>query len=134
MPAVMQAALKWQVDLQEDPRFYGAALLIEPFFAGAFASGGKGNAWPHPTSFHVIEPVIQGQNTHPGWEAEHLRACSKAVKEAADPDTVLSKYPNYALVGTPAVEFYGKNLARLQEIKKRVDPDNRFNKGIQIAA
>lgn len=136
-PAVMQAALKWQVELQKDPRFYGAALLMEPFFAGAFASDTGKNAWPHPTSFHVIEPFIEGRNTHPGWaeeEAEHLRACSKAVEEAADPGTVLSKYPNYALVGTPAAEFYGKNLARLQEIKRRVDPDNRFNKGIQIAA
>jgi hypothetical protein len=137
-PAVMQAALKWQVDLQKDPRFYGAAILMEPFIPGAFTpKDNKGNAWPHPTSFYVIEPFIEGRDTQPGRaeeEAELLRACSKAVEKAADPGTVLSKYPNYALVGTPAVEFYGKNLPRLQEIKRRVDPNNRFNKGIKIVA
>ncbi|KAF9077185.1 hypothetical protein BDP27DRAFT_1311958 [Rhodocollybia butyracea] len=137
-PAVMQAALKWQVDLHKDPRFYGAAILIEPFFPGAFTpKDNKGNAWPHPRSFYVIEPFIEGRDTQPGRaeeEAELLRACSKAVENAADPGTILSKYPNYALVGTPAIDFYGENLPRLQAIKRRVDPKNRFNKGIKIIA
>jgi len=135
-PAIMQAALDWQVELQKNPRFFGASLLVEPFFPGAFTSDDTKTAWPHSTpAWHVVEVFIEERDAQPGHaeeNAEHLRACVKAMEKVANPGTVLLKYPNYALVGTPAIEFYGKNLPRLKEIKKKLDPKNRFNKGIKI--
>jgi hypothetical protein len=132
-PAVFQAALDWQVKIQADPKYYGAALLIEPFFPGSLQVDDSKTAWPHSSpTLHVVEIFIEGPNGDPAEEKVHLRAAEKSIAAAAEPGTVLLKYPNYALVGNPAVEFYGKNLPRLQAIKKRVDPKNRFNKGIQI--
>ena len=29
-------------------------------------------------------------------------------------------------------EVYGENLGKLKEIKKKYDPDNRFNKGVDL--
>jgi hypothetical protein len=133
-PAVMQAALDWQVQVQSDPKYFGAALLIEPFFPGSLQADDSMTAWPHSSpSLHVVEMFIEGPNGDAAEESALLRAAEKAIQAAADPNTILLKYPNYALVGTPAVEFYGnKNLGRLQLIKTKMDPKNRFNKGIQI--
>lgn len=135
----MQAGLDWQTALQKDnPRFYGASLLIEPFFPGAFSSDDAKGAWPHnSTGLHVVEVFIEQRDVQPGnaeENAEHLRACVKSMEAVAEPGTVLNKYPNYALAGTPAIEFYGKNLERLKAIKQKLDPENRFNKGINIVA
>jgi FAD/FMN-containing dehydrogenase len=132
-PAVMQAALDWQVKMHADPKYFGARLLIEPFFTGSLQVDDSNTAWPHSSpSVHIIMIIIERPNGDAAEEKDHLRAAERSIAAAAEPGTVLLKYPNNALVGNPAVEFYGKNLPRLQAIKKRVDPKNRFNKGIQI--
>ena len=47
-----------------------------------------------------------------------------AIKEGQDIQHA-AKYPNYAMYDTPLEEMYGKkNLERLKELKKRVDPEN----------
>jgi hypothetical protein len=43
-------------------------------------------------------------------------------------------YGNFALVGDTAPEWFGSNLARLRELKKKWDPRNRFSKGIPMAS
>ena len=132
-PAVMQAALDWQVKIHADPEYFGARLLIEPFFTGSLQVDESKTAWPHSSpSLHVVNIFIERSNGDAAEEKVHLRGAEKSIAAAAEPGTVLLKYPNYALVGNPAVEFYGKNLPKLQAIKNRVDPKNRFNKGIQI--
>lgn len=45
-----------------------------------------------------------------------------ARKEGQAVDPIL-RYPNYALADTPLVELYGDNVARLQEIKDKYDPN-----------
>ncbi|KZV76890.1 FAD-binding domain-containing protein [Peniophora sp. CONT] len=55
------------------------------------------------------------------------RVRAKAVELGQDVAHV-GQYPNYALFTTPTVELYGaKNLARLQEIQKVVDPKRVFD-------
>src|SRR5277367_497325 len=43
-------------------------------------------------------------------------------------------YGNFALVGDTAADWFGSNLARLHELKRKWDPSNRFSKGIPMAA
>jgi FAD/FMN-containing dehydrogenase len=110
-------------------------VLIEPFFKDCFTSTVE-VAWPPvPTSdLHVIELIIQQPDAaegHAEENAAHLREAAKRIAAAAQKEgiRVLSKYPNYALHGTPAVEFYGGKLDLLKDLKKRYDPSDRFNKG-----
>ena len=132
----MQAAFDWQTALQKDnPWFYSATILYEPFCPGALISDDTKSTWPHSSpTMHVVLVGIMQPDAEPGHaegNAEHLRACVKAMENAAG-GAVLNKYPTYALVGTPAEAFYRKNLKKPQKIKKRLDPHNRFNKGITI--
>lgn len=44
-------------------------------------------------------------------------------------------YGNFALAGDrKSSEWFGGNLAKLRELKKKWDPDNRFSKGIPVSA
>ena len=57
------------------------------------------------------------------WESTR-RVTQAAIEEGQDIQYA-PKYPNYAMYDTPMEEMYGeKNLERLRELKKRVDPEN----------
>ncbi|KAF7370356.1 NAD(P)-binding protein [Mycena sanguinolenta] len=88
---------------------------------------------------YVVEPFIPDQNIHPmniyyawldsSFDEVMLRtsqASASHLKQVAAANGILGSamYPNYALFGTPLEDLYGQNLARLQEIKRSVDPFN----------
>ena len=56
---------------------------------------------------------------------ESTRRITQAAIEEGQDIQYAPKYPNYAMHDTPLDEMYGeKNLERLRELKKRVDPEN----------
>jgi len=56
---------------------------------------------------------------------ESTKVITQAAIEEGQDIQHAPKYPNYALYDTPVEEMYGKkNLERLRELKKRVDPEN----------
>ena len=54
--------------------------------------------------------------------AKRLSALARV--EGLIPDNRTSLYGNYVQATTPLVDIYGDNLRPLQELKRRVDPDN----------
>jgi len=135
--AVINAAVDWQTELLQDPRWAGLQLLFEPFIPGAFASHYTDGPWPHSSeTMHIVQLIIEQVNaTDPGDAEENinqLRFGGSLIERAAGIGNVLERYPNYVLQGTPAIEFYGPNLPRLEALKKQFDPGNRFNKDIDF--
>ncbi|KAF9077187.1 hypothetical protein BDP27DRAFT_1413630 [Rhodocollybia butyracea] len=134
--SILQAAVDWQTPLLSDPRWAGLQILIEPFIPNSFASHFTTGPWPHsyPT-MHVIQLFIQESNAATSDFTENFNQLvtgAGLVEAAAGSNNVLQRYPNYYLQGTPANQFYGSNLAKLEAVKGEFDPHNKFNKGIAI--
>ncbi len=57
-----------------------------------------------------------------------LRSFADAIRDVALQDgqnvSHLTKYPNYAIFGTPLEDMYGGNVERLRKIRAAIDPDN----------
>ena len=60
--------------------------------------------------------------------ANALRNMSSTIRTAALVDgqnvSHAAKYVNYALFSTPLVDMYGKNVERLREIRRAIDPED----------
>ena len=52
------------------------------------------------------------------------RLSALAQVEGLIPDNRTSSYGNFVQPTTPLVDIYGDNLRPLQELKRKVDPDN----------
>jgi hypothetical protein len=103
---------------------------IEPFDASLF-SHGAASAYP-PDRSRGLLPT----NLYFSWEAEtsddfiigvmkdlaeNIR--EEAVSESQDVADAFI-YGNYALADTPLSSIYGDNVARLQQIRRDIDPDD----------
>ena len=103
---------------------------IEPFEFDIFSHGGP-SAYPPDRSRAVFPSGL-----FVTWNDESLdkdkyvynsvRTLSASIIEAGIKDGQDLKdaapYTNYAIYGTPLEKMYGKNVARLREIKKKYDP------------
>ncbi|KAK7023511.1 hypothetical protein VNI00_016729 [Paramarasmius palmivorus] len=89
------------------------------------------SAYPHPRGRFVCPTVMEAHYPNAADDGFFNSAVRKAqqaiqlraIKEGQSfPDDIL--YNNYAPSDTPLKLIYGSNLARLRDIKKRVDPSN----------
>lgn len=71
-------------------------------------------AWSLESSDTLIHGVMQ----------ESARYLTEIAISEGQNVTDLPLYPNYALYDTPLERLYGGNVAKLQTIKARYDPDN----------
>jgi hypothetical protein len=136
-PVIEAAVNGWQTPLLSNPRWQGLQILFEPYIPGAFSSHFTSGPWPHSSNtMHVIQLFIEQPNASDPADfnanVKQLQTGASIVEAAAGSSNVLSRYPNYYLQGTPASQYYGSNLAKLQSIKKTYDPSNRFNTSIFI--
>lgn len=72
-------------------------------------------AWADPTQDKAFKDGIE--KIRDGLEAALVKEGYKGVLSAP-------LYSNYALWDTPLDRIYGSNLSRLQEIKRKVDPED----------
>ena len=123
------------------PQFWGARLStldttmtlaasMEPFDDNLF-SYGSGSAYP-PDRSHAIFPsgltLVWSNASLDVTMADTLRQISGAVHAVALADgqnvSHAAEYVNYALLGTPLEDMYGKNVKRLYEIRAKIDPED----------
>ncbi|PFH53329.1 hypothetical protein AMATHDRAFT_55211 [Amanita thiersii Skay4041] len=106
---------------------------IEPFLSSipAFNKGAT-SAYP-PDRSRVLSPFdisyswLSGTYDNDFYlalrqSAAQLRAVAMEYGQNAVGNAAV--YPNYALIGTPLKDMYGRNVPRLRALKKRVDPKN----------
>ena len=103
---------------------------LEPFDKGLF-SHGSDSAYPPDRSQAVFPSVLTVEWSNASLDdtmANALRNMSSTIRTAALADgqnvSHAAKYVNYALFSTPLVDMYGKNVERLREIRRAIDPDD----------
>ena len=100
-------------------------------------SGGRGKtAWPHDTRRHVMQLVLgcKSGDAPPDVRDIVMEQLNKAGAQIAGPGKTPKEWlPGFLNEWNDLGEVYGANLPKLQELKKRYDPSNRFNKGIDLA-
>jgi hypothetical protein len=102
--------------------------FLEPFESDILTHGGP-SAYP-PDRSRTIYPslIVIGWNDKEldGYVYDSIRNLSASILESAIKDGQDLKnaapYTNYAVYGTPLEKIYGKNVARLREIKEKYDP------------
>ena len=103
-------------------------------YVSSYLNNSQGGAYPHPNSSTPLFPIeLQFSWLSPSDDAlfiDAIKSTQKAILQMAPneaQDVGGSKqilYPNYALDDTPLRNLYGKNVARLQNIRKEWDPNN----------
>ena len=107
--------------------------VVEPYISTYFDHS-QGSAYPHNSSSTPLIPVA----LRFGWLLavdddvfiNAMKSTAHAILQAAidDGQNVSGSnqivYPNYALPDTPLEHLYGNNVARLQNIRAALDPQN----------
>ncbi|KAJ6519121.1 FAD dependent oxidoreductase, partial [Mycena sanguinolenta] len=101
--------------------------VIEPFLPSAYLIGKTPTAYPPDRSQNIHPMNIYYAWMNSSFDEVMLRtsqASASHLKQVTAANGILGSamYPNYALFGTPVEDLYGQNFARLQEIKRSVDP------------
>ncbi|PBK85369.1 FAD-binding domain-containing protein [Armillaria gallica] len=106
--------------------FYNNAFVtytLEPFLPTLFDHAGAGSS-AYPGS---RERLVLPTEVNLGWVSEGEDGVFHyAVREMTQKLGMVgaSRYPNYAMYGTPVVDMYGEEgLKRMQDTRVRVDPD-----------
>ncbi|KAF7368561.1 FAD-binding PCMH-type domain-containing protein [Mycena venus] len=130
--AILNESVFWGTNLA----LAGATFIsydVEPFLPSIYTHSTSPSAFPPSRG-----PGYQPLNLYFAWADNLLNADAifhSALQQSAQhlTDVALAEgqaieeaplYTNYALYDTPLERIYGDNLARLQSIKTRVDPDN----------
>ncbi|TEB23063.1 FAD-binding domain-containing protein [Coprinellus micaceus] len=110
------------------------ALLLtsEPFLPSILSHNKYGTAYPFTRDVAYTPFAIFVAWTGPKYDDAIKRGIEKIrdkleaalVEEGYEGVPTSPSYPNYALWDAPLDRIYGSNLPKLQEIKRRVDPDN----------
>ncbi|KAK7043767.1 hypothetical protein VNI00_008379 [Paramarasmius palmivorus] len=123
--------------MQNETNYYSARLqssglllngyVVEPFLPEAYKKGDTDTAYP-PNRAENIHPM----NIYYAWVNagsdsslfEVSRNTAASLQQFAANQGILAsaKYPNYSIFNTDLKDMYGRNLKRLQEVKRRVDP------------
>ena len=101
---------------------------LEPFDRGLFSHGSP-SAYPPDRSQVVFPSVINIAWSNASLDntmADVVRDGAKTIRGVALADgqdlSTAAVYVNYALFDTPLKDMYGGNVARLHEIKTKIDP------------
>jgi len=104
----------------------GAA--IQPFDKGLFSHGSP-SAHPYDRSQAVFPSVLNVAWLNASLDntmVDMMHDGAKTIREVAIADgqdlSTAAPYANYALFDTPLEVIYGGNVARLHEIKTKIDP------------
>ncbi|KAJ3772061.1 hypothetical protein EV361DRAFT_448626 [Lentinula raphanica] len=105
---------------------------IEPFLPTIFTHSQSDSAYP-PSRSTAYLPL----NLYYAWDLEIADdSFHSAIKQSANQITAVALaegqtgvdsaplYPNYAIYDTPLERLYGDNVAKMQSVKARVDPNN----------
>jgi len=103
--------------------------IFEPFDSGIFSHGSP-SAYPPDRSravFPSIFTIAWSNSSLDETMADVLRNGAKTIHDVAIADgqnlSHAAVYVNYALFDTPLEDMYGGNLARLRNIKAKIDPE-----------
>lgn len=101
------------------------------------SSGGRHKtAWPHNGRRHVMQLVLgcRPENAPSNIREIAMEQFTKAGKQIAGPNPDPKEFhAGFLHEWNNLNEVYGDNLPKLKEIKKKYDPQNRFNKGLDLA-
>lgn len=101
-------------------------ITIEPMGGAVSDIAPSDTAYPHRQSAFLIHYLAEfsGQEEH-----KSRRAAVRDTARAFKPFTTGGKYVNYPALNLKNWQqaYWGDNFARLQEVKRKYDPDNVFN-------
>ena len=107
-------------------------VAVEPFLPTIFQHSNIPSAYPPDRSVAILPYNLIYGWTDPQFDKDFhgmaqeaaARIRDIAVSQGQSRTLNASHYPNYAVFDTPLTDIYGKNVARLKAIKRKVDPLN----------
>ncbi|TKA62983.1 hypothetical protein B0A55_10741 [Friedmanniomyces simplex] len=131
-------AWKWYEDCIEAHLGFGAGstVLLEFMQENAFNSSPSraSTAWPHSGHRHVLQLVLgcKPETAPPNIKDLVMKRLQAAGREVAGERETWEFHAGFLHEWNDLGKVYGENYERLRELKKRFDPDNRFNKGVDL--
>ncbi|KAK0887585.1 hypothetical protein LTR02_017085 [Friedmanniomyces endolithicus] len=126
---------KWYEDSIEAHPGFGAesTVLLEFMQENAFSSSPSciSTGWPHSSHRHILQLVLRCK---PETAPRNIQEIAMKRLQAAGRDIAGDRktgefHPGFLNEWNDLRQIYGGNYDRLMELRKRFDPDNRFNKG-----
>ncbi|KAI4228091.1 MAG: hypothetical protein LQ349_006606 [Xanthoria aureola] len=116
------------------PEAAGSSILAEYYSVQkAVANGDATSSYPfRDVPIHVVT-IPQYQNSSFDVTANAWGARVRSLLRSTDGLDKNSTYINFAHGDEPLNEIYGEDLPKLQKLKKRYDPQNKFNQWFPLA-
>ncbi len=118
----------WGDKLGEKDKDVLVIFNLDAFESDIFTHGGP-SAYPPDRSRNFLPTsllVAWNDKSLDKYAYDSIHSLSASVTKAGIKDGQdlmdASRYPNYALYGTPLEKMYGENVKRLRKIKKKYDP------------
>ncbi|KAF4556461.1 FAD-binding domain-containing protein 55 [Elsinoe fawcettii] len=115
-----------------------STVLLEFMQEQAFNSSGSrtATAWPHSGRRHVMQLVLgcKQEEAPANLKEITMKRLTHADTEIAGPGNETREFhAGFLHEWNDLRQVYGENYDKLREIKKKYDPENRFNKSIDFA-
>ncbi|KAL0954148.1 hypothetical protein HGRIS_005285 [Hohenbuehelia grisea] len=133
-PTFLKAVVNESVHWGQKLAFKSASFIsydVEPFLPSLLTHTSSRSAYPpsRSTGFLPLNLYFAWTDAHfDGAFHDAVRASASHLTELAISEgqslDAAPIYPNYAIFGTPLESIYGSNLAALQGLKAKVDPEN----------
>ncbi|KXT00908.1 hypothetical protein AC578_5710 [Pseudocercospora eumusae] len=132
-------AWKWYEDsVNLHPGFsIGSTVLLEFMQEAAFnsVSSPTDTAWPHGRGRRHVMQVVLGcpEGSKKDVKGLAMEQFSKLHDDVGGPEYSTEEWhAGFLQEFNDLSKVYGENWGRLKEVKKKYDPENRFNKGVDI--